>query len=1084
MTTINQYKMIAKYLVTALFVTSVANAAEPMAELEPLVGIWQSQGQGLVLKINSDHVTAYDHTTISCIETNQASGDEFFRVVPLVSLSGDQQLLQLRDSGAVVNLRFQRLARLPETCMNGGTQASADPELNFEVFWNTFAENYRWFAKRGVDWQQIYQQYRPQVNAQTSDAELFALFAQMIDPLNDGHSSISDGDDNTFESFQAETESSVFRQLTHEFHQQHLIDNPQHYFAQAFGSVGTVVKQNYLQGAIKTGALDNMFWGKTADGFGYLYLGSMEISADEENGVNPAQTLAKVRASMIEMIADLIDVKGLIIDLRLNPGGTDAIAFEAASFFNNHRLPVFGVQYALANGQLSQTESAYLPVAQTARYNQPIAILISEFTHSAAETLALAMRELPNVSLIGSKTAGNLSNKLEKQLPNGWAFSLASDVYRSQDGREFEAEGIPPQVHVDFLQRSDRVLARDTAIDTAKQVLEQDQAILSQMQAADIPALSTSLVVNGKTIISKVYGYADISQQRRATADTPFQLASVSKTFIAVALMQLVEQGLLSLDTPINDVLPFPVDNPKLDNEIITIRHLATHTSGLIDNADVYDNSLVLETESVPTLAAVLQDYYSPDGKLYDAQLNFAATPPGTHYEYSNIAATLAAYIVEVRSGLSFDDYVEQHIFQPLQMQNSHYHLAQFPENTAAIPYGLDNEGQFYHYPTYPDGMLRSSANDLAAYLTDLTTGEALLERASIERMWTPLLAETPAVPDIGVIWDLGSFNTEYTNTYFVEHGGADPGVASELQILPDLAVGAAVVMNTDRIDADGQFNAANDVLFNTAIQLLLTGSKLAINQQIAINASGSWYDPSRDGQGVHIEVLADNQAEVIWFGYDAQGQQLWAIGTGQIAGNRIDIPTAYQTSGGVFGANLDPAAVQRITWGEMVFAFEESNGNTTATWVYNSRQAAQHGEQSLSRLTQTYLPQSPNMIRNTTGTWFDPDHNGEGFILQQLDETEAILYWLTYTPDGHQAWLIGNGRLDGDTFTFPEMQTTSATPLGNASSVRSITRKTWGSITLTINNCQQIEAQYQGLFGAGEWLLQRLTKPVAVECK
>lgn len=546
------------------------------------------------------------------------------------------------------------------------------------------------------------------------------IFGRMIDPLNHGHISISDNNGHTLDSFHNETDSAVIRQLTREFHQQQRIDNLQQYIGLAVGSLTAVIKQNYLQAPIKTGVLKAMFWGKTADGFGYLHLGDFSNQPTEENSedaVTPsAQMRADIRTSMTEMMVDLKAVKGLMIDVRLNPGGNDEVAFEVARFFNTQRRPVFSVQTALPEFQLSPAQTAYLPVTEGDHFRKPIAILTSEATASAAEIFTLAMRELPNVTLIGETTSGNLSNALEKQLPNGWTFEVAPNVYRSQNGRVFEGEGIPPHIHVPTLQRTDRVLGTDTAIDIAKRVLALDQTVLTQMEAAKIPALSTSLVVNGQTVLSKAYGYADLDSQRRATENTPFGMASVSKTLIGVAIMQLVEQGVLSLDTAINSILPFSIDNPKLEGEIITVRHLASHSSGLIDNAEVYNNSYKPESEPVQSLGAVLKDYFTPEGALYHAQLNFAATQPGEHYEYSNIAASLAAYVVETKTGQSFDNYVEQHIFRPLQMNNSHYHLAQFPVNTVAIPYGEDNEGQFYHYPTYPDGMFHTSAHDLAAY--------------------------------------------------------------------------------------------------------------------------------------------------------------------------------------------------------------------------------------------------------------------------------------------------------------------------------------------------------------------------------
>jgi CubicO group peptidase (beta-lactamase class C family) len=1046
-----------------------------MTDLQALTGLWKSQGQGVLLEINNNQYRLYDLTTISCIQTDQGAGDDFLSSVTSLRLSSDQQQLILIASGNVVDTHFSRLATLPDQCANGGMQTNHNPELNFEVFWHTFSENYPAFAKRGVDWQQIYQQYRPQVTAQTSDATLFSILGGMIAPLNDGHVQVTNADGESISSF---TQGAYQRNLQREFEQQQLITDRQQYDGQAIAAHFNAIQNNYLHGPIKTGVLEQMFWGKTEDNFGYLYLGEFDFADKENDDANSTQAIAALRDSMAALIADVKNVKGLIIDLRFNPGGNDATTFEVASFFNDQDITVFSVQSAMPGQQLSLAVSANLPVAAGSRYVGPIALLTSSLTGSAAEIFTLALRELPHVTLVGGNTGGDLSNRLDKQLPNGWMFSVAPDVYRSQDGRVFEVEGIPPNAAVPFFSHTDRGLGIDSAIDTAQQILTLDKTILASMSSADIPAMSASLVVNGATMFSKGYGFADVEQQHRATADTPFGLASVSKTVIGVAIMQLVEQGRLSLDTPINSVLPFTIDNPKIEDEVITVRHLVSHTSSLIDNEDVYGDSFVLQTEPVLALGEMLRNYYLPDGEFYDAQLNFAETQPGgDHFQYSNIAAALAAYVVEVVAQQSFDQYVQQHVFNPLQMNNSHYFLEQFPANTVAIPYGLDNDGQFYHYPTYPDGMLRSSATDLAAYMADLTTDSQLLTPASVTRLWMPLLTQTPSLDisssNIGVFWDVDTNNSVRT----VGHGGSDPDVASELIIVPDLGVGAAVAINTDRDDDIDQPTEADQVLFNTTNRLLQIGAERAINQQSATEAGGSWYDPAVDGQGLHIEILPNNQAMVIWFGYDSQGQQLWTIGSGRVVGNRIDIPTAYQTTGGVFGANFNPAAVQRSPWGEMVFEFEQEDGETTATLIYNSKQAPQHGEISLTRLTRDYQPESSAAIHNITGTWFDPEHNGEGIIVQQLNETEALLYWLTYTPDGNQAWLIGNGQFDGDTFNFTDMQitTTSAT---------TVERTKWGSIALTIDNCRHIEAQYQGLFGSGELMLQRLTTPVSVECQ
>lgn len=257
------------------------------------------------------------------------------------------------------------------------------------------------------------------------------------------------------------------------------------------------------------------------------------------------------------------------------------------------------------------------------------------------------------------------------------------------------------------------------------------------------------------------------------------------------------------------------------------------------------------------------------------------------------------------------------------------------------------------------------------------------------------------------------------------------------------------------------------------------------MGSSMATHASGSWYDLATDGQGFHIEILPDNRAVVVWFGYDGQGQQRWITGAGQVVGNRVDIPSAYLTTGGKFGSGFDPAAVQRKLWGELVFEFTtEGNDATGATLVYNRLEGAKHGQVTLKRLTHNYQPEASETMRNITGTWFDPEHNGEGFIVQALSKTEATLHWFTYTATGDQAWLVGKGQIEGDTYSFPDMQITSMVSSGDDSKTTQVSRQTWGSVNLTVNSCQQLATQYQSQSGSGKLTLKRLTVPVAVECR
>ena len=114
-----------------------------------------------------------------------------------------------------------------------------------------------------------------------------------------------------------------------------------------------------------------------------------------------------------------------------------------------------------------------------------------------------------------------------------------------------------------------------------------DRFILDGMKGAKVPGLAAAVVKDGNIIWTGAYGWANIENKTPVTNETLFQVASVSKPVTAFAIMQLVEQGLLTLDADINEVLPFPVRNPRHPKVPITLKHLLTHTSGIRDNWDL-----------------------------------------------------------------------------------------------------------------------------------------------------------------------------------------------------------------------------------------------------------------------------------------------------------------------------------------------------------------------------------------------------------------------------------------------------------------------------------------------------------------
>ena len=322
------------------------------------------------------------------------------------------------------------------------------------------------------------------------------------------------------------------------------------------------------------------------------------------------------------------------------------------------------------------------------------------------------------------------------------------------------------------------------------------------------------------------FGYADWEAQRPYTEHTLQNIASISKTFIGIALLKAQEMGLLDLDDPVNDHLPFTVRHAHHPEVPITLRQLATHTSGISDGAyydryayvlqpgaDTSSNKRLVEfnpSEDYTSLLAFLAATLTPAGKWYDPS-NFLSAAPGTTFSYSNVGATLAAAAIELATGRDYADFVAKHILVPLKMEHSGFAYEAIDRARHSTLYA-DPETPIapYRLITYPDGGLRSSATDMALYLTELIRGQAgrgtLLSSAAYAEIFRAQLDSThfpegrDAESPYNDEYNLGIFMGMSAHG-FIGHTGGDPGVLTFMFFHPDTGTGRLVLLNTDLTD-------------------------------------------------------------------------------------------------------------------------------------------------------------------------------------------------------------------------------------------------------------------------------------------
>lgn len=215
-----------------------------------------------------------------------------------------------------------------------------------------------------------------------------------------------------------------------------------------------------------------------------------------------------------------------------------------------------------------------------------------------------------------------------------------------------------------------------------------DTFIQAVMEEAAIPGMGIVVIRNGETELRRAYGFSDVEHQEPVSLDTPFSIASISKPILGIAMLQLAERGQLDLDADINIYLPFHIDNPKVEGEIITARHLATHTSGI---GDYYNPSTFAENLDSPvSLKQHIEALLLADGAKYDSGKYYLPHSPGNIREYSNLGAGVAGLLVESISGTHLTEFSQKNLFHPLGMTNSGWLLSDFNLDDLAVPYDVE----------------------------------------------------------------------------------------------------------------------------------------------------------------------------------------------------------------------------------------------------------------------------------------------------------------------------------------------------------------------------------------------------------
>jgi carboxyl-terminal processing protease len=330
--------------------------------------------------------------------------------------------------------------------------SNRDPERNFEALWRTFHKRYPFFELRNVDWDKQHDRYRPRITSNTSDDELFAILCQMLDPLDDGHVELKakGGGKRKKRWFTAEKKPRFHREFS------------KREIKELFKTTErTLVAQGFDKPA-KTGAW-MLRYCRSRD-LGYLRILELE-------GVKKR----KLATALDGIARDFDSLKGMIIDIRDNPGGEDSIALAIINRFCDRKRVAFHRKTKTGPGadDFAPLKTWYLEPRGKVQFTGPVALLTCDAVFSGGEAFALAIRELPHVTIIGDRTNGIFSYQLERKLPNGWEYCLSYQVYLSAEMVCYEGKGVPPDIEL-LNTKADLETGSDPLITRALEVLSRE----------------------------------------------------------------------------------------------------------------------------------------------------------------------------------------------------------------------------------------------------------------------------------------------------------------------------------------------------------------------------------------------------------------------------------------------------------------------------------------------------------------------------------------------------------------------------------------------------------------------------------
>ncbi|MCB1510450.1 MAG: S41 family peptidase [Hyphomicrobiaceae bacterium] len=382
-----------------------------------LDGAWKSRGYGILWHVRKGRVAEYEISGNYCL-FREVQSDVPDSAADTMWLDRTERMIRIGVSDGIGYLHaFDRLADLPPQCL---AKPDRSPKGVFNAVDQIFATHYAFFARRNIDWNTLAAKYRARVTPDMSGRKLFKLVSEMLDHLGDEHVFMRGMADGKLMRFSADGKHvrAAPPALT-----------PARW--PGYWSPDAAIK--LLGKNARRNSTGSIVYGLIDGEIGYLALKSLWW-----------RRVGDLDQTLDQAIDLFQGAKAVIVDVSNNGGGGEDLGKRVAERFAVRRT--IGLRKYAGDAKNEHPQTIYVEPSKAKRYLGPAYVITSRETFSAAETLAMYMAVLPNVTHVGQPTAGALSDILIRRLPNGWRVGLSNEVYLDATGRSWEGIGVPPKL--------------------------------------------------------------------------------------------------------------------------------------------------------------------------------------------------------------------------------------------------------------------------------------------------------------------------------------------------------------------------------------------------------------------------------------------------------------------------------------------------------------------------------------------------------------------------------------------------------------------------------------------------------------